>query len=441
MDSPFGITVYDSTFARVGSAGGLVSATFNPKKNAVGVATISLAPEDPVNAYLQAPGARVTCTYSGGLLMSGPVRAIGGGFRDGDPIAYTVEDDYRLVMGTLAWVVPAAAYNSTGALQPTSLSDDGQTVSTVAHTAGTDSGYGAYVFESGTRTAETAIKELIRKNAQTRLGRPVTIAPDQQRGGDAFAAGKLPVLRFDTIGEGIQQLLDWSGLRLMVWQDEGGSTLNVDVYQGSQWPQLLTVENGIVVPDNASWTIDYPTATRSVNGGPGDGTGRAYTSTVDAGLESTYADVIEVFRDATSAPMVWDASVGSLYQVAKYYTLQTNQATDIANYRAAMAAAGAGALADGVAKSGLSLELSETPTFHFGGSGGIQLGDLVSVSQRNSGTPVFSDSLTEAQLDFTPDAGLVVRPIVGQINDDPDVVVARALLALAAGARRRAAHR
>ncbi|TFD54211.1 hypothetical protein E3T43_12805 [Cryobacterium sp. Hh7] len=276
-------------------------------------------------------------------------------------------------------------------------------------------------------TAETAIKHLIGVNF-TRLGRPVTIGADQGRGGNAVAAGMLPQVRFGSLDMNLQALIEWSGLRVTLRQDPTLPTIHVEVSVPTVWPQKLTVESGIVI--DGTWSTDDPEATRIIVGGPGQETERAFWGVNDTtGLEAEYGDIIEVFRDATGATLTWPEVIPDAQQIADRYLLRPEvSAADKTIFTNYLNAAGAKSLGEGGLMSGVSLELSETEVFHFGGADGIQLGDTITVTSQGL---TFTDRITEATLSWDATDGLVVTPRVGQKTDDPDRQMAEAVAALA----------
>lgn len=463
------IIAIDSTLRRIRPVANLVEATITPKLNptsssGVGQTTITVPPDDSINSVLGTPGTRLLVRYRDADEMSGLIRETEPAFTpDGEPI-YTIDDDYQVLLETRAAVAPVAktwpsGTSTSGSLHPTSLTDDGQAVSTVAHTAGTDAGYGAYVFDAQanggtTLSAESAVKEAISRNLISRLGAawlaargggsivPFTIAADQQRGGDAFAAGKLPVLRFDSLADGLAPLLLWSGLRLRVLQAKGALTVGIDVSVGRTFPQTLTYASGVV--QGGSPTTNAPTATRGILLGPGTDTARDYSSVANAALERTWGLVAETTRDASGADLNWPSSLASAYQVAKFYLLRSEVSdADKATYLAAFTQAGSELLADGAAKSGLGLTLAETDTFHYGGAtakGRVQLGDVVPV-QAWSGDPkipgaTFYGPVTSATIKLERNGSVTATPVVGERTDDPDEQLQKALLELDTAFRR-----
>ena len=451
------LDVYSKAFVHQREIGALRAANLGLLTNAVSSGTFELDADDPVNAYLQTPGARVTCTYRGKQEMSGPVRKQGLGLLPTDRAVYTVEDDWRVFGNTLSWVVPSPAYTSQGKLDAQALTDDAQAISTVAHDPGTNAGYGAFVFTTGTGgslTSEAAIKQLVRANLVTRLGAawqaargtagvPWTVYADQGRGGDAGVAGKLPVPRFGTMADDLGPLLTWSGLRLRAFQDGAGISVEVDA--PTTWTQLVTLDSGILT--DGSGSIAGPNATRIAVGGPGDVTARDWHEVLDTtGLESLWGDVIEVLKDASSAPITWPTTVSSALQVAKYYRLRTEvDAASKATYLAALNQAGADGLTDGLPKSGIGVTLAETPTFHFGGTDGVALGTNIPIqlaaASRGATAPIIVAKATGATITLDEQTGITCTTTVGDRTDDPDLELATALAAVQTALRRRASRK
>lgn len=438
MDSPFDITVYNKDFGFEGFVVDPGYAYFVPAWRDQGYGNFMLDANNPHTEILQTPGSRIVCEYRGEHLLSGPIRSRRGDILSNGSATYQVSDDRRLLRNTLAFVRPGAP------LEASSLSSPGQTWRPAgdAGTAGTTAGqFGYYLWPNGsavwngldTTSAEFAIKHIIEVNLVQRLGRPVVIEPNLGRGGDIKAAGALPDVRFETLEEIVEKILDWSNLGLRMWQPKNGMAIHVDVYEPGEWVQPLTPESGIV--RFGTYEVTAPISTRSVVGGPGEGLARAFTGIQGAGnlteREEDWNDVIEVFRDGTGATLAWPEALAANYRVAKYYPFQVG-ATAAAVFRDYLAAAGAAGIAEGAPTSGLSLTLSESETFHFGGSDGIQVGDLVTVKAQGQ---TFTDRLLRAEISFTRDKGLEVTPVVGTKTDDPDEQVAEAITKLARALR------
>ena len=437
MASPFEIQLYNKAFKRLGVLGAPVRLGFTPFFNTVGLGEIEVAVDDPNLAHMMPEGARVRVLYKGDLLMSGPVRSPTGNLAATGTVTFEFEDDYRLMRNTLALVMPTSSVRSGGLLAPLSLTDHAQAWTDAAVGAGLAAGSGYYRFPSTVSTAEAAIKDLITKNMVTRLGRPVIVAADQGRGGDARTAGMLPDVRMLPLDEAVASLLEWSGLGLKFEHDGVSAGITAEVWQPNTWPMELTVAGGTVT--DGTWARQDPEATRIVVGGPGEDVSRAFWDVRDStGLEAKHNDIIEVFRDATGASLTWPDALSDAYRVAKYYLLRSEVSTALkTEFTAYLNAAGRKGLADGAPKSGLSLTLSETEQFSFG-PGGYERGDLITVVSNGA---TFSERITSADLAETATAGVTVTPQVGERTDDPDRVLAEAIARLGAAQRRLSTNR
>jgi hypothetical protein len=258
-------------------------------------------------------------------------------------------------------------------------------------------GLGAQTSEYHTLSgpAETVLKQAVLANAVNRLGEPVTIGADLGRGENITAT-----FRFHPLADRLFPAVDGAGIGVTVRQH--GAGLLVDCYEPNLHPRLLTEAGGIVL--EWQWTAAEAEATDVIVGGQGEGTARAFTGYQDPTLAAAIGERIEVFRDAR------DTGDG-----------------DVMNQRAAET------FAETALKTGLSVKLSETSVFRYGGFGGIHVGDRV---QLEVGDGLFiTDTLRSATLSWTRDNGLEVVPAIGDISDNTDRIYAQALAAVAAGVR------
>lgn len=460
MDNPFQLDVYNKDREWQGRIGDPVSVDGSVKCNALGNFQIRVKGNDPMVEDILAKGARLSMGYlpateraaiPAGVspvypgLMSGMIRTQQGSVLPNGDVVFQVQDDWRVLINTLALIRP------NGIIAPTSLS------ATVPESwaqawlpgGGADAGpdgtiqgqYGYYLWPDGSAAvggvyvayAEDAIKHIIAANT-VRLGLKVTVEPQLSRGGDARAAGVLPLVRMSTLAEAVQPLLDWSGLVLTVMQHYGQQYVHIDVREPETWAAPLTVGSGIV--QDGSWSTSAPTVTRTVVGGPGEDVARAFWAVNDAtGLEDDYGDIIEIFRDATGANLTWPPSItDDLLKIAKYFLLRPEpDPTDQANFIAYLTSAGAKGLAAGLPTASAQVTLSETESFYFGGADGIQLGDWATVE--TSAGDLYTQQITEAKFSLTKDA-FTVEPILGTKTDDPMQTLANAIAKLAAAQRR-----
>ena len=237
-----------------------------------------------------------------------------------------------------------------------------------------------------TGPAETVVKTIMMENA-LRLGYPLTAAPDQGRGEIGTYT-----FRFHPAYDRLFPAVDQAGIGVTV--KHSGNGLVLDCYEPRNYPHLLSPESGTVI--GGSYSLAAPTATRVVVGGNGEGVARDFRTYQDSGREVDWTDVIEVMKDAR------DSGSGDIY---------AHRADE--------------ALAEGAPLAGLSLELTETEHFRYGGKG-LRVGDLVTALI--NGQP-YADTLREVQLSFDKD-GDNATPVIGERNDDPDAQLAKSIRAL-----------
>lgn len=366
--SPFRITVYDKAFGKRGTIGAPASVKWQHRHNGLSTATVVVDADHPRVPDLLTRGCRMHVDYGqhriGGLIRR--KRVVGPSSRA--VVEVEVHDDWRLLTRMLGWAVPGAGVG-------------GQTV--------------AYDVRTG--PVETVVKGYIAANA-TRLGLPVTVAPDQGRGASVDGA-----LRFHPLADRVVPLLDAGGVGFTVRQQGAGFV--VDAYAVEQHPRTLTERSGVV--RGWEWIEDAPNATRTVAGAQGEAEARDfYGPLIDGALEAEWGDVVEVFTDARNAG--------------------TNDTDPAAAALDAMTKK----LAEGRAQAGLKVQLSETDTFRYGTA--VTRGDRVSL-EVGPGI-VLDDVLREAELEWSGRGPLTVTPIVGDRND-VDHIIPRALAALGRGMR------
>lgn len=399
-----------------------------PKFNAKGTATLLVEPDAPINEYLQLDGARIVTRYRDEHLLSGMIRSDSGSLTPNGELSYVVDDDYRILDGALAWVAPSRP------LAPAALGNLAQAWQTgPAGTVGTTTGQsGHFVWPTGVDTAEAMIKHLIQTNLVDRLGRPVTVLPNLDRGGDARAGGLMATLtpRFGKLSEEVAPILEWSGLGLRVWQEERGTGLLVDVFEPDTWPSELDYQSGALT--GGEFERHRPSATRVIAGGPGEGPGRAFFAVIDADLEDRYGDVIEEFVDATGATLEWPESLSDAYRVAKYFTLRSEVGAELkSRFLSYLEAAGKKKLAELRATASVSAALAETPAFSMYGVDGLRPGDLVPIA-----TPAEPIVERISSVTLALSNGLTVTPALGNMSTDEDEAIWEAIAAIASGFRR-----
>lgn len=439
---PGRIDVYRNDFTWIGTIGNPISISGSVVFNGLSVFEIELEAGEAIVSDLIEPGARVTMIYRDADLFSGVVTGIQGSILRNGSITVRLESDWRILTNTLAYIRPANQVEATTISVKNASSTTAEAQAwlpggaSTQGTSGTVIGQvGYYQWASSVVYAETAIKTLITENAVTRLGRPVTVAADLNRGGDIKTPGLLPVLRLETLESACQEILSLDGLGLRLQQVPRSTTITADVFIPNVWDMPLTADSGVIAA--GEWTFKAPTMTRAFLGGPGDLAARYFKNILDTtGIEAEYADIIEVFRDASSAAdVIWPEGITvEEDKVEKYYLLRSDvPAGNKTTFTNSINAVGYEGLAEGLPRYGLSAELSETDFFHFGGSDGIQLGDEVTI-QTFSGN-LFTEKITEAKFEFG-NGVFKVTPILGKIEDDPNTQLARTIADLAHGQRR-----
>jgi hypothetical protein len=140
-----------------------------------------------------------------------------------------------------------------------------------------------------------------------------------------------------------------------------------------------------------------------VVGGQGDGTARVFRARSDTTAEALWGVKRESFVDAT------DATTTALLD-----------------------SRGDAAIAEGAATAGLKLTLAETDTFRYGDQ--LRVGDLVT-TQLVPGATAITDVLREAVINWSVEEGLTATPVVGDRQDDPNRVFAKAIASVARAVR------
>lgn len=424
------IDIYDKDFGFLAAHRNPLDATeFVPKFNAAGTSTLIVDPASDVADILNnTDGVRLIARYRDEHLLSGMIRSDQGPITPNGQLTFTVEDDYRILNNTAAWVAPA------NPVTPAALDQLGQAWQTgAAGTAGTTTGQSGYfVWPDGVDTAEAAIKHIITVNLVTRLGRPVTVLPNQDRGGDARAAGILTNLtpRNGTLADEVAPILEWSGLGLRVWQEPRGNGYLIDVFEPQTWPSALDHTSGALA--GGGYERHRPTATRILAGGPGEGPDRAFATLADAALEDRYNDVIEIFAEATGATLEWPESLAEAFRVPKYFTLRPevadNLKTRFTNY---LTAAARKKLDENAATASITAALAETDAFHMYGEDGLRPGDLIPIVTR---VGTLSERITSATLTLSD--GLTITPTLGKTTNEDDGDIWEAIATIAAGISR-----
>lgn len=373
LPSDLRIRVYGPDFALRGFIGAVEGLTVTPRHNQQPTAEIKLAADDPKAALLTAPGSRVVIRFRGEHLLGGPtmLRQADGPTKE-RITTVQIADDWQILPGTLLWPVPDADI------------EDQDTAE----------------YDVRTGPAETVFKGFMAA-AATRLGAPWSIAPDLGRGDTITVQA-----RMDKAADVLFPLVDQAGIGVTVRQS--GTGLVIDCYEPTDWRIKLSEAGGAIT--EGSWSLTPPTATRVVLAADGAGTGQHFRALVDATLEAEWGFVAEQLVDANDLD----------HLDPDFEDLAT------ARMQAALAAANA--------TTGLSLSLTETATFRYGGTNGVHVGDRVTA--KLAGGATVTDVLRSASLSWSADNGIQITPVLGEHNSDPFTVMGNAILrALRAAAR------
>lgn len=455
MDNPFEMYVTDGRMRNAQPIGTIAEATFTTRHLAQPTGTFSMPDDHPLNKRLLSDDARVIVRYKDEHLMSGKVRSPKGKITPGGTVGYELADDFRWLVGTGAWVNPTNPAPATS-LSATDVAAMGQaSLPGGPSTAGADgtvqgqSGY--YQWPAGVDLTESVVKNLIRVNfdrlnrwSQNNAPPPIAafkarnyaLAPDLGRGYSHRAAGDLPQVRNDSLDTYLIPLLRAAGLGIRFQQDPQSATVTVDIYQPKIYPQKLTVPSGIIT--DGDWSFTSTNATNVLVGGPGELAARIYRYFTAPASTLGALDVVETFKDAAGGQIDWPATLSDAYRVEKYMQLRPDIApASYAEVLDAMVKGAADSLADGAPTAGVSVSLSETARFSYGGPKGFHIGDTMTISTGDSRALEFTDTLTECELKATANEGLVVTPVVGDKILNPNLRYARAIVGLAMNLRHR----
>lgn len=381
VESPFEVVVYDKNLQRIGWLGDPLSIVATPRHNEQPSASITVPADHRLARALATPGTRVVVLYQDEQEVAGPVHLIEAGRGQAGVATRTmhVRDDWSIFGRLLGWPNPAGDINAQG--------DDG-------------------THDVRTGPAETVLKGFLSANL-ARIGAgahhlPVTIAPDQGRGATVTVQARMQPLR-----DRLFPVVDQAGIGVTVRQTLTG--LVVDCYEPVDFPLVLSEDGGSLIGNE--WSLRAPEVTRVIVGADGQGDSRVFRGPfVNTTAETTYRTVSETFVDARDL-----------------------KSTD-PNFTALVQARANEVLAEGAARSGLSVRLAETDVFRYGGPLGVRVGDRVPVELEpetdTEAAVVITDVLRSATLTWSA-AGVNVTPLVGDRVDDPEQTLARALAAVA----------
>lgn len=357
------ITVFDKAFQRKGWLGNPESVTVTVGFNIVGKAEVTFPSDHNRAGDILTEGARLVIEYPGLdlPLITGPVTGVSGQGPEGQStVTVTVTDDLSLLWGTLGWQVPTSAISDQSAAE----------------------------YRTYTGDAETIVKTMVQEQAITRFGHPLTVAANLNRG--AVIPGGVKI-RMHSLADRLFPAVEQAGLGVRVYQS--GAGLMLDVYEPQTYSKVISEEAGTL--RSWKWNRANPTVTHVVGGGKGEGTLRTFRSASDPTLAALYGRKIEAFADARNG--------------------DTTAELDQSNSEV---------LFDGQPKSGLELELSETPYFRYGT---VVVGDRVTI---RAGALEITEVLRSATITWTRADGLKVSPVVGKIDNSSDATIAGAIKTL-----------
>lgn len=348
----------------------------HPRHNALSDATVKVDADHHLVPLLTSAGTRCVVEYlpaeetSWMRLFSGPVKTRKG---EGWPATrtFTIGDDKALLWNLLGWPKPGSPIG-----------------------AQTDTHWKA------AGPAETVFKQLVAANAG-RYGIPVTIAPDQGRGGHMRVE-----IRMQPLADKILPGLDQAGLGFTVVLAEDGSSLVVDVYEKRVHTMPLSDQAGVIRSESPTYSDTSPTVTDVIMGAGGQDAARYFTRYQDTARRDEWGQVIEVFRDARDVKP-------TLAEQPDRDTILAERAMET--------------LVGGGPSASLNLELAETTHFKFGKA--VLLGDVVKASV--AGGPELTDTVREVVITQTTNDSVLVVPKVGEKASDPDNPNARVSKAVA----------
>ena len=374
MENPFELKIYDRDFNFKGYIGNPIELAVTPRFNETGTATVKIELDHRLAPFILDEGSRIVINKDGRFVLSGKIfqkNAEGPAVKG--TLTFYVKSDFRVVHQVLGWPLPYSPL--------------------------TDQGKGTYVISGN---AEDAIKELVYANAVNRLGLPITVAGSANRGATLPAGLDI---RFHPIYEKAFPAIEQAGLGVTFEQYAGG--IMMDCFVPPVYPDVLSEESGVL--QWWSWSAADAATTRVIAEGTGQTTkdaagnsveaAKLYALAVDNDLEASYNDATETHRLGSNGSNSDDSDAVRL---------------------TALQADAAEALAEGAPTAGFAVRLSETGTFRYG-ENNLVVGALVTISV---GGVTRTDYLREVTMTYSRDRGVEVTPIVGDIRDNPDRVIA-----------------
>lgn len=371
------IEVFDKAGNFKGRVGVYRSASILDTFNGKASSSFQLDSRHPRSADLREPGAMVRFVAPG-IDQTGTVNTFTtAGPRRATLTDFTVDSHFMMFEDVLGWVHPNRPINEQGV-------------------AGSNAIY--------TGTEESIVKAVMAANGRDRLGWPLTIPANANRG----QAGMTVKFRFHPLFDKLFPVTDGAGLsestlRWTIIFNPSTKRFVVDCAPVRTLPRTLTESSGL-----AEWSVTSarPTATDVVIGGAGEAEMRDFRVITDAPRIAEWGHRRERFRDAR------DADGGDSTTLYKR---------------------GQETLDEGRPKAGIRVTLTETAARRYGTA--MRVGDRVNL-ELGDGQNFGPEILREVRINYTREKGREVTPSIGELADSPDSRVVKAVQRIARSIRR-----
>lgn len=310
--------------------------------NNASTAFFVLDDSDPVLPAIVADGARADVRFNDVEEFRGRITATPGAGPNGHTTCYVTDFRSKISQWT-GWPIPSAPI-------------DEQTVEHRRYTG----------------PLETIVKTAIGENV-ARLGTGWAMATDQGRGPTTLTID----FRMDYLADLLLPPLRDAKLGLILTYPDGIPTL--DLRSPNTVPGLLDASSGRI--DGVEYSRRAHSATRAVIGGRGEGVERKFQVVIDAAREASWADVTEVFVNATRREETDDLSPD-----------------------------GQAVIDAGAPTTSIAMTLTEQPSFKYRTT--YELGDLVNA---RVGEIESTEVIQRVLVKDDPDTGITVTPSIGDI--------------------------
>lgn len=477
------ITVYNKLFQRRGWLSAPEKVTVTLGFNVVGSASVTFRADHPRAGDVLAEGARLVIDYDGlpQPLISGPVRSASGEGPEGQStVTVTVEDDLRLLWRVLGWQVPGSPITNQTAAEYKTYTGNAETILKNAVTDNAVNRLGLPVTVAPNLGRGNTIAGGVKFRMHPLAERLFPAVEQAGLGVRCYQSGLGLVVDVYQPQTYPKILSEASGtVRSWSWAKDGPTATSVvggggyeardrifasttDTALQSLYRDVIEVfmdarDAGEEVDDIdrdikdlreelADAKIDVRKKQAERNKALTEL--RAMTRTkinaenvkslADAGTNATFKtkaakDYTDAVADLTKAETDYNKAQTEL-DAALQHQATTQDSLDIMvldtrpmaidRQRVALQERGSELLLESRPKSGLALELSETPYFRYGT---VQVGDRVTIQ---TGGLTLTDVIRSATITWDRDNGLVVTPGVGERQDDPDTKLAKAIRSL-----------